>query len=247
MGAGHSFPAVSVVLSMTTVPWRLHDEFATRIIQLMHGLPKNVQLHLNVPLFLTRKQMAYPAIPAVIQTHPRIHVFRTPDYGPITKVIPTLERLLFTNAIVLILDDDNFYSHTFIRRVLENTTSYTQTIRSKIGDWHGQQFPQGYAGIVLPMLLMTPAIIADLKRAVHNTFSPCFTSDDFVMGVVFTQHGLQFTNFAIEKFGTTDFDNKLSRADAQALWRQNHYVAYAKCQCELRAITASSSSSAGRT
>ena len=237
MGGTHSaFPTAPVVLSMTTVPWRLHDDFARKVISLLDGLPAHVELHLNVPHVLQRKRLAYPPIPPALQTHPRISVFRTHDYGPITKLIPTLHRALGKPVLIVVLDDDNVYSPRYVRALVNGMTPHTRFIRSKLAHLHGQTFPQGYSGIAIPMPLITRAIIHWLETATGSPGARCFTSDDFVQGFVFQRAGIPMRMFNFAPIGKHNFSNSQSRKDEHALYRQGHYHTYKQCKAELAAL-----------
>ncbi|AYV86670.1 MAG: hypothetical protein Sylvanvirus6_11 [Sylvanvirus sp.] len=99
-----------IVVSLSVVPWRLN-----RVDQVLRSLDRQTQrvdqIYLHIPWRLERTQQPYPSIPESLQTcisqmSTPLRVCRGQDYGPITKLAPTLDLEKDPFTILLAFDDD---------------------------------------------------------------------------------------------------------------------------------------------
>lgn len=112
----------SVIISLTTVPERLsleiEDGLKLVLTQLSEQNDNDYEVHFNIPLesFVTKKPYIIPSwLDEYKLKYPHLKVFRTKDFGPPTKIIPTLERILNPETIILVVDDDLVYHKDMIK------------------------------------------------------------------------------------------------------------------------------------
>lgn len=105
----------SVVITLTTVPERLADTAETGIISVIESLcvqdDNDYEIHFNIPEvnIITKKPYIIPDwLYEYKLKYSHLKIFRTEDYGPPTKFVPTLERVL-PLTILLVVDDDLTY------------------------------------------------------------------------------------------------------------------------------------------
>lgn len=112
-----------VILTMTTIPNRLNSNIynggikpvINRILNLSYN---NYELHLNIPIVCKKTNETY-YIPSWLSdisiSNSKLKLFRTEDYGALTKILPTLHRLNEKDEATLItIDDDLNYMDGFI-------------------------------------------------------------------------------------------------------------------------------------
>lgn len=106
----------SVVITLTTVPERLADMSPTGIISVMESLctqeDNDYEIHFNIPETNIITNAPYK-IPGWLYEYklkyPHLKIYRTEDYGPPTKFVPTIQRVINKNTIILVVDDDLIY------------------------------------------------------------------------------------------------------------------------------------------
>jgi len=121
---------MKVILSMTTIPNRLNnssiDYRIGPVIQRLTTLSyPNYEIHLNIP-YINKKNGEEYIIPEWLQNYKPdiLKIFRTDDYGSITKLIPTLERVTDPEQIIITVDDDLEYMDGFIEYHLKKRCDY---------------------------------------------------------------------------------------------------------------------------
>jgi hypothetical protein len=121
-----------VTLSLTTVPQRLEQNregwgVKPVIDKLLNLNYENYEIHFNIP-YINRKLNKEYVIPEWLleyeKTYEKLKIFRCHDYGPLTKLAPTLLRLQNDNDIVITVDDDLMYIDGFIEEHLEKRKKY---------------------------------------------------------------------------------------------------------------------------
>ena len=239
MGAGGS--KLTFILSMTTTPSRLGAALEARLLRLVDALPQNFDLVLNVPWTLKRDGDApYPEVPSGLTAHPRVHVVRLDDQGPITKLLPTLRTLVASGRtaarmVVIVLDDDIVYPPAYVCALAAafrpSDLSYVVANVSEV-KYGGLHLPQGYRGYGIPMAVVTHALLDDLNAAGAQAGAPCFTSDDFVVGRALAKHGVAVRGFSLA--GVPYIDMRESSADPKGLMTQDHAKAYRACDAHMR-------------
>lgn len=117
-----------VILSLTTLPSRLavpHSENTLK--KALHGLEKikykNYEININIP-FIYRKTSEKYIVPQWLSDMKLIKIFRTDDYGPATKLVPTVMRETNPNSIIIVLDDDIEYHDDFVEKHIEKQEIY---------------------------------------------------------------------------------------------------------------------------
>jgi len=115
-----------IVATMTSLPERMEHVDAAINSILNQTIPVS-EIVFSLPVVSRRTQEPY-VIPERILNHPRITILRTQqDYGPITKLLPTLEREWKNpDTLILCIDDDIIYPSSFVGDFL--------VAREKLGD-----------------------------------------------------------------------------------------------------------------
>jgi hypothetical protein len=106
-----------VIISLTTIPSRINKETDNTVQFVLNSLEnltyENYEVHFNIP-FVYKKTGEDYQIPNWLKNTEKIKIFRTEDYGPATKLVPTVKRVEDLNTIIIVLDDDLSYENDFI-------------------------------------------------------------------------------------------------------------------------------------
>lgn len=119
----------NVIFTLTTVPTRLNDPSDTSGIR--PGLKTileqtgTYEVHLNIPYAHRLQSVEIPTwLGEWQEQYPNLKIFRCPDFGPITKIYPTLERVTDPNAIIITVDDDLLYHDGIVAAHLDAIEKY---------------------------------------------------------------------------------------------------------------------------
>jgi len=107
----------NIIVSLTTIPNRLmetQDHMGTRLglKTILNQLYSPYEIHFNIPYNygINNEELSIPLWLSDFQSeYNNLKIFRTTDYGPITKIIPTLERIQDPDTIIIVVDDDLYY------------------------------------------------------------------------------------------------------------------------------------------
>lgn len=122
----------NIIVSLTTVPNRLMDpkeHMGTRLglKTLLEQTGVEYKIHFNIPYTykLTGEALIIPSwLEDYQKQYPHLEIYRTEDLGPITKIIPTLERLDDPEDLIILADDDLFYMDGMITAHLSARDKY---------------------------------------------------------------------------------------------------------------------------
>jgi len=119
-----------VILTMSTIPNRLNSIHSNGglkpVLDILLNLSySNYELHLNIPYINVKSGQEY-VIPDWLSNYSsdRLKIFRTDDYGSITKLIPTIDRIVDPETIIITVDDDLHYMDGFIEYHLNKRNDY---------------------------------------------------------------------------------------------------------------------------
>lgn len=121
---------MNIIITLTTIPNRLnehtgHSAAQTALKTLLEQTYSPYELHFNVPVSYRGESVVLPSWLAEYQsTYQHFHVFRTPDYGSITKILPTLQRVNDPEAIIIVADDDLYYMDGLINAHIDGRVKY---------------------------------------------------------------------------------------------------------------------------
>lgn len=121
-----------VIISLTTIPNRLlepKDYMGARlgIKTLLDQSYKDYEVHINVPISykVTGEDIFLPNWLIDYQNeYDHLKIFRTEDYGSITKILPTLERITDPDTIIITADDDLYYMDGLIEAHISARQKY---------------------------------------------------------------------------------------------------------------------------
>lgn len=129
-------PTIPPVITLTTIPSRLaalHDDGIKKCIGsiMNQQYPGNYEIHFNIPYNLKHTGEAY-IIPQWLKDlqGDKLKIFRTEDYGPITKLYPTIERVYNENTIIIVADDDLVYHPEMLIEQVKNQHKF---VKSSVG------------------------------------------------------------------------------------------------------------------
>ena len=219
---------MKLIASLTTIPSRVKSLPLVVESIFNQNVPID-EVHLNIPYKCLRTNEDYNLTELNLQD-PRINVHRTPDFGAITKIGPTLLRQIADRqTFVVSVDDDFVYPNDTVEKLLEGlgTTPRIVTLQggalSSNGDiqfWYGTgtaTLLEGFAGVLYP-----PNVIyrdfSELLNFVMNDHE-LVRSDDVVLSTYFNYHNIEiFLNDPMSPYGRRDISGgKLPTADVDAL------------------------------
>lgn len=109
-----------VILTLTTIPERLSFNHPLGLIRVIYSLMNmkydNYEIHFNIPMVNKKTGVEY-VIPNWLNDlngRDKLRIFRTEDYGPSTKLYPTLQRITDPNQLIIVVDDDLLYESRLI-------------------------------------------------------------------------------------------------------------------------------------
>lgn len=105
------------VISLTTIPSRIDELYyviyslldqTTRVDEILLNIPyENKKGKYHIPLWMTK----------LVKCAPFIILNRCIDVGPITKMVPSLERYNDKTTTFIIVDDDTIYKRTMVEKL----------------------------------------------------------------------------------------------------------------------------------
>jgi hypothetical protein len=111
------------------------------------------KLYLNIP-FETRKGEKYENLEWLNEfttnktiTTTKIILHRSPDYGSITKLLPTLDAISDPYAIIITFDDDVQCSQDVVKNLVEGVVKHKFQAAVGLGGWVAGKFPFMYQSV----------------------------------------------------------------------------------------------------
>lgn len=181
-----------VVVSLTTIPSRM-DRVANVIQNIFkfQTTPPDV-VYLNIPNTFKRTGEPY-RVSKTLDGIPGLVVNRVAkDYGPITKLLPTLDVEKDPNTCIIIIDDDIHYFPNMIETLVKKacefpdyvitnfcTNIYTtpNSVTSLLTDC---KVPEGFSGVLFRRKHFEDDFPSYVEKALQN--KNCFLGDDYVLG-----------------------------------------------------------------
>ena len=125
---------MKIVITLTTIPERLKSDYNYDMRYCIESLLNqnyngNYEVHLNIPHISNKTGKKY-IIPEWLENNNdnRLKIFRTEDYGSITKLIPTIERTKDDNTIIIVVDDDMVYHPELINEHIKNREKWPEYV-----------------------------------------------------------------------------------------------------------------------
>jgi len=192
---------MKVIASLSTIPNRLSTLILTLQSLLEQDYPIS-EIHLNIPFICLRTGEHY-VIPSEIRNFDKVKIFRTEDFGPVTKIAPTFKRLLDDTATYIWqVDDDIRYPKHALELLVQGMLIESE---KKIVCRHGGSlnngfdlisqfgvgivnFMEGFGGILYPpksINLNFFNILEEIKEIEHIR-----NSDDVFLSMYFSFIGL---------------------------------------------------------
>ncbi len=185
---------------MTTIPSRI--DLIRPVIEAVLAQTVPIEhMEVNIPDRCIRTGEPY-VVPAWLECMDRVMIFRTEDYGPITKVAPTFLRYQNDHeTYIWSVDDDCAYPANQLellcrvhcpdkRRIL---TRYGGQLRADgtVQFWHGETevtMFEGFGGVLYPPACVGEDFLEYLTVTSAN--SDCRKNDDIVLAMYFSSCGL---------------------------------------------------------
>ena len=103
-----------IVVCLTTIPSRVkYLEATLRSIQNQSIKPSSIEL--NIPYKYRRSDIGQIELASIPEA---FDIYRCEDFGPATKLIPTLERHRSSDTLIIYCDDDRIYHKDWIKRLV---------------------------------------------------------------------------------------------------------------------------------
>ena len=123
---------MKTIVTLTTIPSRLTDNYGDSgikacISSLQNQTYTNYEIHFNIPYVHKHSQKEY-VIPNWLEEFDKFKIFRTEDFGPATKLIPTVERSIDPEDIIIVADDDLIYCPEMVQAQVDNQTKWKEEI-----------------------------------------------------------------------------------------------------------------------
>jgi hypothetical protein len=192
---------MKIIASMTTIPSRIASIKPVVAAALLQTVRID-RVEINIPFRLARKNQDYQ-IPSWMLTMSRLEVYRTEDFGSITKVAPTFIRCKDAkDTFIWSIDDDCVFPSNQLETLMKAHDRSKRRILTRYGgelrndgtvqNWYGSgqvSFLEGFGGVLYPPQSVLPD---DFERFLRLTSqnSDCRESDDIVLSMYFNRIGM---------------------------------------------------------
>ena len=122
---------MKVIVTLTTIPSRLsfdHEQgIKSCIASLVNQNYTDYEIYFNIPNINKITKEEY-IIPDWLLEYDKIKIFRTEDFGPATKLIPTIEKITDPETIIIVVDDDLTYHPDMVQAHIDNQIKWKEEI-----------------------------------------------------------------------------------------------------------------------
>jgi FkbM family methyltransferase len=181
---------------MTTIPSRI--EFIEPVIEAALSQSQPVDsIEINIPYYCIRTRQQY-TLPLWLENMDRVRIFRTEDFGAITKVAPTLIRHMDDpDVYIWSIDDDCAMPPDQLALTLRAFNEREPRILARYGgglyrgetrNWIGEgyiTFFEGFGGILYPPRCIKSGFQEYVESTSRN--DDCRKSDDIVLSMYFNR------------------------------------------------------------
>jgi len=121
---------MKIIISLTSIPNRLlepREHMGTRhaLKTLLEQTYDDYEVHFNIPDQYKNTKIEIPSwLDEWEKKYPYLKIYRTEDFGSVTKILPTLLRKGDPEDIIITADDDLFYMDGIIPAHLEGRKKY---------------------------------------------------------------------------------------------------------------------------
>lgn len=238
------------IASMTTIPSRI-DKIRPVIDAIVNQSVQLERIEINVPEICSRTGEAY-RIPAWFSEVPSLKVHRTDDWGPITKIAPTLIRLRSDRETAIwSVDDDCAYPRNQLSLLVDQFVPGVRRIITRHGaflsgdgdiDFRYGLYPvdmfEGFGGVLYPPCCISDDFEEYVVSVIENP--DCRKSDDMVLSHYFRKKGFEIllVNNPTEEipFMPTGFQEYSSGSDALSVVDGGHIAKYKRVFKHLREL-----------
>lgn len=229
-------PKLNIVASMTTIPSRIQHIRPVIDAALSQSAPV-AHLEINIPYVCFRMKRDYE-IPAWLKDMDRVRVFRTHDFGPITKIAPTLIRYRNDPSThIWSIDDDCALPPDQLALLLRAFDEQEPRILTRYGgdinagdirNFFGSNYAsffEGFGSVLYP----PRSVQDDFAEYVDITSKndDCRRSDDIVLSMYFNKHKIPIYLYNTPTDATPYMvEGALPHADNDALSAEGHIEKY---------------------
>lgn len=122
------------IISLTTIPDRLHNtqynyDIKYVIQSLLDMNYDEYEIHFNIPhtYSVTNEEYIIPDwLNELCKKNSFLKIFRTDDHGSVTKLLPTVNRILDPETIIIVCDDDMIYHPELINEHIKNQSKWPE-------------------------------------------------------------------------------------------------------------------------
>lgn len=238
---------MTIIASLTTIPSRI-DLLKPILDSVLHQTIPIDHIEINIPYTCLRTGEEY-IIPEWMETMDKLQLFRTTDYGAITKIAPTLLRHRGEPIGIWTIDDDIIYPSNSLEILYKVFDPSRSTIicnkgtlisyRKKYYYSNDQQVMmlEGFAGILYP----TSCIFDDFESYVEKTsLDPdSRKSDDVILSNYFALKDIRIVQKTLLGNGKSNVSSNATPQSnhKDALWLQDtgHSIRYIRVLDYLKA------------
>jgi glycosyltransferase involved in cell wall biosynthesis len=242
-----------IIASMTTIPSRIGS--IRPVIEAVLAQTAPIEhIELNIPYRCIRTGEPY-IVPAWLESMDRVMIFRTEDYGPITKVAPTFLRHQNDHETsIWSVDDDFAYPANQLELLCRVHRPDKRRILTRYGGklgsdgtvqfWFGEAevtMFEGFGGVLYPPACIGGDFLEYLTVTSAN--DDCRKNDDIVLAMYFNSHGLPIYLYnRPSEDAPYMVPGKLAHSEQDALKQTGHSDNYKRIFAFVKALQQSNAS-----
>lgn len=237
-----------VVFSLTTIPKRMTLLHETVADLLLSSIDADI-IYVNIPYVNKRLGTEYIVSDEMLKLsrNPRVSLIRCEDYGPATKLIPTLNEETDPETLIITADDDIYYPSAYHEELLRSALSNPMVAFG----YRGLRFSLMDVPIYLAAYEGSVDVIEGFTGAIYRrkffknfkipeATSPCYFTDDIWISSQLSKHDIKRTlllgephNIAMGRKGMP-ISQKNNMSEVDALHTQNHQGRNKSCYQEIK-------------
>jgi len=165
-----------IVVSLTTLPSRM-DHLEKTVRSILNNTVQPDMIYINIPNFSKREQKNYE-IPDSLKHIPKVTInYIKDDFGPASKLIPTLEKETDPETIIITVDDDLNYDDSLIDHLLGCSNKFPNNVICVCG-WNYINLRVLLLPILYPNLKYKPRKVKILQGYCGVIYKRKFFKDD---------------------------------------------------------------------